>query len=312
MTKHIGYILLLWLIYSFAAQGQEEGLVKIAKLGKEGNPGLAEIREDFVNKNPGYDLFYLPSTQKVLSDELTQVLFVQEGGGTAVISDPKGNIRASKISIGDIILLEKGEIMEADSLLGLLAFIVPDKPENNIPSFIRPDWDTNITDTPGGCATETNAYRRILLTWHEDIGNYIWHSINAHRVRIMDSFSHFHPEDQGFDEFYLVQMVMPGAKLFTSERVEQISDPEAFQKEQIEGLIQEHALEVGDLVYLPRGVMHRGFGGVLAQVITVPGFIPGSEIGVDHYLRQINERLGLRGKQALPFNRQASAFQVIR
>jgi hypothetical protein len=128
----------------------------------------------------------------------------------------------------------------------------------------------------------------------------------------MDSFSHYHPIDQGFDEFYLVQMVLPGAKLFTSEKVNQITVPNEVEKSQVDELIQEHALEVGDLIYLPRGVMHRGFGGVLAQVITVPGFIPGSEIGVDHYLKQINENLGLKGKAALPFNRQASAYQVNR
>ncbi|MFC4872471.1 hypothetical protein [Negadavirga shengliensis] len=312
MIKLIFSILFLMLTGSYASIGQDKGLIKVAKLGKEGNPGLAGIRKDFIKKNPGYDIFYLPSTQNVPSKAVTQVLFVQDGGGSATITAANGDKQTSKIAVGDIVLLEKGEIMEADSLLGLLAFTVPDKPDSNIPAFIRPDWDMNITDTPGGCATETNAYRRILLTWHKDVGNYIWHSINAHRVRIMDSFSHFHPEDQGFDEFYLVQMVMPGAKLFTSENVEQISDPESIKQEELEGLIQEHRLEVGDLVYLPRGVMHRGFGGILAQVITVPGFIPGSEIGVDHFLRQINERLGLRGKEALPFNRQASAFQVIR
>lgn len=69
---------------------------------------------------------------------------------------------------------------------------------------------------------------------------------------------------------------------------------------------------VGDLVYLPRGVMHRGVGGVVTQVITVPGFIPGSEIGVDHHLRAINERLQLEGERKLPYNEEFSSEQVIR
>ncbi|MEX2565496.1 MAG: hypothetical protein WD431_06110 [Cyclobacteriaceae bacterium] len=305
-------VIILISLINITVNAQNDYPVKVAKLHEEGSPGLEAIRKDFKAKNPGHDLFYFPATKQVPSHDHTQVLFVQQGGGTATITDNQGAKKSSKVSIGDILWLQEGETMEADSLLGLLAFILPDKPENVIPSFIRPDWDEKNTDTPGGCATETNAYRRILLTWSENVGNYIYHSINAHRVRIRDSFSHYHPIDKGFDEFYLVQMVLPGAKLFTSDKIDQISDPDAINKEQIDDLIKEHSLNVGDLIYLPRGVMHRGFGGVLAQVIAVPGFIPGSEIGVDHFLKRINEKLGLNGSTSLPFNKQASAYQVIR
>jgi len=310
MRKRIPFLSLFFLLCG-SALAQEVTQVKFAKLHEPDAPGLSDIKEAFMKNNPGYDLAYLNATREVPGKDITRVLFIQQGGGTAHITDNQGANKSSKVSVGDIVLLNAGEKMEADSLLGLLVFTVPEKPSDAIPSFVRPDWDPNITDIPGGCATETNAYRRILLTWHKDVGNYLYHSINAHRVRIMDSFSHYHPKVQGFDEFYLVQMVLPGAKLFTSEKVEQLASPENVTKEQVEGLIQEHSLEVGDLIYLPRGVMHRGFGGVLAQVITVPGFIPGSQYGVDHFLRQINENLGLKAGEALPFNRQASAFQVV-
>ncbi|WP_114751024.1 hypothetical protein [Pleomorphovibrio marinus] len=287
----------------------QQNLVKIAKLSQGDESGLEAIRQDFIDKNPGYDLHYHAETQSLDPKDITQVVFVQEGGGTALV---KGNKeKSSKVAIGDIVLLKKGERMEVDSLLSLLVFDVPEKPSEELPNFIRPDWDPNITDEPGGCATETNAYRRILLTWKKEVGNYVYHAINAHRVRIMDSFSHYHPEEIGFEEFYLVQMVMPGAKLITSEKVDVISNPEAVKKEQVDSLFDEYKLDVGDLVYLPRGVMHRGLGGVLAQVITVPGFIPGSEYGVDHWIKQINNNLGLKGDDALPFNEGASDHQVI-
>ena len=71
-------------------------------------------------------------------------------------------------------------------------------------------------------------------------------------------------------------------------------------------------LKVGDLVYIPRGIMHRGIGGVLAQVITVSGFVPGSEIGVDHYLKTINDQLQLTGENALPYNESASSSAIIK
>ncbi|MCC5936528.1 MAG: hypothetical protein JJU34_04550 [Lunatimonas sp.] len=306
-------VLLVFLIgHSALSSFAQEEQIKIAHLSRDGYTGLEAIQRTFRERNPGYDLHYVDQSDVLVSNTLTQVVFVQEGGGTAVIAGPGGSERSSKVSVGDIVLLQNGEIMRSDSLLSMLVFTIPEKPAEYIPSFVRPDWDPNITDEPGGCATETNAYRRILLTWKKEVGEYVYHAINAHRVRIMDSFSHYHPVDIGFDEFYLVQMVLPGAKLITSEKVHLLSQPDKITMEQTKDLFKEYSLEVGDLVYLPRGVMHRGFGGVLAQVITVPGFIPGSEYGVDHLIRQINERFNLRGADALPFNRQASAFQVIK
>ena len=181
-----------------------------------------------------------------------------------------------------------------------------------MPAAIRPDWDPNITDVPGGCATETGAYRRILLTWLKDNGPYTFHGLNAHRVRITDSFTHYHPVDTGFDEFYLVQMSNDEDRLLTSYHAEAIESPETMTPELAGQLFEVHDVRAGDLIYLPRGVIHRGLGGVLAQVITVPGFRPGTEIGVDHHLLAINERLGLEGDDALPYNVEASTGAVVR
>ena len=196
--------------------------------------------------------------------------------------------------------------------MSVLLFESPHAFPSEIPSVIRPDWDPNITDIPGGCATETNAYRRILLTWKQEVGQYLYHAVNAHRVRIMDSFSHYHPVEGGFDEFYLVQMALPDASIITSNRVAQITEPMSVTADMAAELLESTSLEVGDLVYLPRGVMHRGIGGVLAQVITVPGFIPGSEIGVDHHLKAINQNLNLSDKQALPYHSDAANGPVIK
>ena len=160
----------------------------------------------------------------------------------------------------------------AESALSAVVFTVPEPFPRDLPTFVRPDWDERITDTPGGCAEETGAYRRILLTWLETVGPYVYRALNCHRVRITDSFSHYHPLEGGFDEFYLVQMVQPGAVLYTSDGTERIEDPAAVTRAEAPLLFEKHPLEVGDLVYLPRGTVHRGFGGVLAQIITAPGF----------------------------------------
>jgi len=125
----------------------------------------------------------------------------------------------------------------------------------------------------------------------------------------MDSFSHYHPVEGGFDEFYLVQMAAPTAKILISNHVDQIENNQDLNEKKVDNLIQSYPLKVGDLVYLPRGVMHRGLGNALVQVITVPGFVPGAEIGLDHHLFALHKRFK---NLAVPFNKEASTKAVIK
>lgn len=282
--------------------------VRVVHLSDGDTSGLSEMRSIFRERNPGYDMYYFQDVKRLSGDGEIRLVFIQKGEGLARYNGQD----TSSFSVGDIIHLADDEYITTDQAFDALVFKVPKALPDNIPTFVRPDWDPNITDVPGGCATETNAYRRILLTWLDKVGPYQYHALNAHRVRIMDSFTHYHPLDKGFDEFYLVQMAMPGAKLYTSDKVSTIQDPESVSKGQVDDLLNEISLNVGDLVYLPRGIAHRGYGGVLAQVITVPGFVPGSEIGLDHHLRAINERLSLEKEDALPFNKFASTHAVVK
>lgn len=266
------------------------------------------IQKTFQKNNPGYNLQFQPQINALEARTNQRILFVQKGGGTAQLN----NQERSKISVGDIILLDPNTTLSIDSLVDLVIFTTPESPADIIPHFVRPDWDMNITDIPGGCATETNAYRRILLTWLGHVGKYLYKSLNAHRVRITDSFTHYHPKNHGFDEFYLVQMVQPGAAIITGNRHDLIENPDLIDKAIAKNLLQKTELQVGDLIYLPRGVVHRGIGGVLAQVITVPGFIPGAEIGVDHHLKRINENLKLSANDRLPYNALAADTVMIK
>jgi hypothetical protein len=291
---------------------QEQGPavdMEVVRLGKGGDRAkFHKIKEAFEENNQGYRLAYFESITSLEAAENQRILFVQEGQPKVQLS----NGLKSPVTIGEIIILDPGIGLVADSALSVLEFVVPTAVPEQVPRFIRPDWDPNITDVPGGCATDTNAYRRILLTWKKEVGQYLYHDLNAHRVRITDSFSHYHPVEGGFDEFYLVQMALPDARIITSNEVGTIEYPEGVAAQQVHDLLKTTDLQVGDLVYLPRGVMHRGLGGVLAQVITVPGFIPGSEIGVDHHLKAINERLELSPNKALPYHTEAAEGPVIK
>lgn len=287
-----------------------DSAVKIAHLG-DGGPAWSQLVQAFEKSNPGYKLRYEQELSALEATSGTLVAFVQEGEGKSIVHAAAGETRTD-LAVGDIVVLRRGERAEFSGGVSGLIFDVPDGPEEAVPPVVRPDWDPLITDTPGGCAEETGAYRRILLTWQGKVGPYLFHGLNAHRVRISDSFSHYHPVESGFDEFYLVQMLQPGARLLTSEQVDIIERPESVTPEAAATLIRSHELRVGDLVYLPRGTMHRGVGGILAQVITAPGFRPGAEIGLDHHLRAINERLGLTGGAALPYHAAASDRAVVK
>ena len=288
--------------------------IRVAHLGAEGGDaeGFEALRRDFERRNPGYDVEWRDALDGLEADERHVVAFIQSGASAARVIDRGSWWTGTEPSLttGDVVLLRPGEQFMAESALSAVVFTVPEPFPRDLPTFLRPDWDERITDTPGGCAEETGAYRRILLTWLETVGPYVYRALNCHRVRITDSFSHYHPLEGGFDEFYLVQMVQPGAVLYTSDGTERIEDPAAVTRAEAPLLFEKHPLEVGDLVYLPRGTVHRGFGGVLAQIITAPGFRPGAEIGVDHHLRAINGRLGLTGEDALPY-REASASRAV-
>ena len=279
--------------------------------------GFDALHAAFTRANPGYDVEYHPRLIELAAAEEPRILFVQKVYGEELpdretsTSATVGET-ASELTIGDIVVLRSGERLETAAEIAAVVFTVPESPDASVPTVVRPDWDPGITDVVGGCATEEGAYRRILLTWLRDNGPYTFHALNAHRVRIADSFTHYHPVDGGFDELYLVQMSRPGAKLLTSTQVEAIEQPERVTVDQAAELFEEHELAVGDLIYMPRGTIHRGVGGALVQVITAPGFRPGAEIGVDHHLRAINERLGLAGERAVPSHVGASEQAVVK
>lgn len=283
--------------------------MRIAHLGRpDGDPdGFAALRAEFVARNAGYDLAWLPRAVAIAAADTARIAFVQDGSGTAVVGGAR-----SALTRGDVCALRAGAHLEVDAPLAWLVFTLPDSLPHGIPPFLRPDHDARIHDEPGGCATAGDAYRRVVLTWLDENGPYVLRALNCHRVRMLDSFSHYHPHDGGFDEMYLVQEVAPGARLYTSSMVERIECPEEIAREEVPSLVDAVPVEVGDLVWVGRGHMHRAVGGVLAHVITVPGFVPGQEIGLDHHLRRIDERFGLSGADALPFHAAASHGPVVK
>ena len=191
----------------------------------DGQAAFARVRKRFEAANPGYAMTFVAAANEIAGGDGNRLVFVQapveEEPAAAQIHTAAGTT-PTELHVGDIAVLRAGDRLTSEPAIAALVFDVPDAPGNGVPAAIRPDWDPDITDVPGGCATETGAYRRILLTWLQQNGPYTYHGLNAHRVRITDSFTHYHPVDTGFDEFYLVQMSNDADQLLTSYRAADI------------------------------------------------------------------------------------------
>ena len=286
----------------------KQATIQIAHLGREGGDpeGMLALAAAFAAGNAGYFIESERALKEMGPGAGARALFVTCGAANAEVRSGDGEAASSAVTVGDLLWLRSGEELTLDAPCAGVTFGVPGKLPADLPTFIRPDHDPKITDTPGGCAEEERAYRRILVTWLADNGPYTFDGLNAHRVRMWNSFSHYHPPEGGFDELYVVQEVEEGGCIHTSLARDLIEAPDELDPEEVGALVQTLTPEAGDLMYIPRGVIHRAVGGVLAQVVTVPGFKPGFEIGVDHHLRAINERLGLEGADALPFQEDSS------
>ena len=291
-----------------------QATIQIAHLGREGGDpgGMTALAAAFAVGNPGYSVESVRELGGMESGPGSRALFVTGGAANAELRSTDGEVASSAVTVGDLLWLRGGEELALDAPCAGVTFWVPGELPAGLPTFIRPDHDPKITDTPGGCAEEERAYRRILVTWLADNGPYTFEGLNAHRVRMWNSFSHYHPLEGGFDELYVVQEVEEGGRIHTSLARERIEAPDELDAGEVGALVQTITPAAGDLMYIPRGVIHRAVGGVLAQVVTVPGFKPGFEIGVDHHLRAINERLGLEGAVALPFQEAASHAPLIK
>ena len=263
-----------------ATQAAVPGTTLIAHLGRDegDNAGLATLRSMFRQRNPGYDIEYMAGVSHIPSARTARIVFVQEETAGRSSYPAMVNERHSETGGGDIIVLRSGESLDTKHAMDFLMFTVPSDLPDELPTFIRPDWDERITDTPGGCATETGAYRRILLTWLEKNGPYILHgrstpiacaspipsrTITRSRAASTSSTS-CRWCSRADDSSSAGTRVQNRSSLTGSLSIDGAKSR----------CSRTHALEVGDLVYIPRGIIHRGVGGVLAQVITDPRLPP--------------------------------------
>ena len=251
---------------------------------------MDELNRVFAASNQGYSVSYSSDLGRLSPSSDNRLAFIQSEMGQVVVD---GGATTTSVQRGDLLQIPPASTLQTASPISAIVFRLPGPLSRGIPGLISPDNDPRITDTPGGCAEEEDAYRRICLTWLSERGPYVSHDLNAHRVRITDSFTHFHPPQGGFDEFYLVQSSREGATLLTSNKTALIQHPASVTAHAAETLLSWTPLHAGDLIYLPRGVVHRGLGGAVIHVVAVPGFRPGAEIGVDHHLEDISKRTGV-------------------
>lgn len=296
----MGAVIMAVTLMAAGCASNELGHIRSARLGQGDHAGFKQVRDQFEAGNPGVTLTWHEQVIALEPSGRTRIGFVHghdaQGDPVATLSEPA----SSPVSVGDLVVLRAGTTLRSDRPVSLLVFEVEEPVSDDVPAVIRPDNDPRISDSPGGCATDADAYRRVALTWLPENGPYVYHGLNAHRVLISDSLTHYHPVDTGWDEFYLVQGTRPGAGIWISRETDLIERPDDVKEDDVEALLTFMPVESGDCVLLPRGTVHRGVGGVLVHVLAVPGFVPDNEISVDEYLEAVNLRLGLTGIKALP------------
>ncbi len=162
-----------------------------------------------------------------------------------------------------------------------------------------------LVDTAGGCSFDFDPYRRLPLTWYMDHpgqqGDGV-NFVNSHVVNIPQELSstHFHPHRSQVGGLSQTEMYLVLDPAFhglddKGRKPSIILFPELKNL----GCYEQHALEPGDLVYIPPGVGHRGLD-AFVNVLTVPGFKPHNEVYID---QEILDRTG--GKS--PYNKNGLA-----
>ncbi len=150
-----------------------------------------------------------------------------------------------------------------------------------------------LKDTAGGCAPGFDAFRRLPLTWHADLGAAGPASadgqnrVNCHALHIGAELSrtHYHPPEPiggGRPQFELYFALDPAQwRLGTAGRTAclytfpAIGDWTRYEVTD---------LTPGTIALIPAGTGHRGCD-VFAHIVTVPGFKPGNELYLDRAIR---------------------------
>lgn len=279
----------------------------VARLDQPGAPGLEPLAESLAARNPGTAVSFVPKATQLPVSTGTRVAFVQRGEGGARVGTATDVVEAP-VRVGDVVSLRPGDHATFAPPMDLVVFEIAEPLAAAVPSVIRADFDPKLTDTPGGCATDPGAYRRLLLTWDAARGPYLNHGLNCHRVRIDDSFTHYHPVDGGWDELYLVQEAPEGATLLVCRDTQRLDREQLssagprLDAADLDDLFEAIPLHAGSLVLIPRGLAHRGLGGAVVQVIAVPGFKPGYEVPLDRAIQRVNGRFALTGGRRLPLH----------
>lgn len=284
-----------------------------ARLDRPGAPGFESLAARFAGSNPGSAVRFAAEAREMPAADRDRVVFVQRGATRGMVTTRDGTSMESDLRVGDLLALRPGDTADFETAVDVVAFEIAEPLAATVPAIIRPDFDPALSDRPGGCATDPGAYRRLLLTWDPERGPYVNRGFNCHRVRIDDSFTHYHPVDGGWDELYLVQEAPRGAELLVCRETARLDreqlDPEGaagslppLGSPELDGLFRSIPLHAGSMVLLPRGLAHRGRGGAVVQVIAVPGFRPGYEVPLDGAIQRLNGRFALTGGRRLPLH----------
>jgi len=228
------------------------------------------------------------------ADKRPRLLLVTQGSGPVGVQRRSTRV-ARVVGPGDLVFLREGQVLSTESPIQALELRMSSPLPTGLPTFIgfaestHPDSEASSGKEP---------LRVDVLDWQPG-GAPAYADLNVKLVQLDDAPTHYHPEEGGFDEVVFVRDAEPGAGVLLSTKREAI-ETRTVERAEVSTLLRPIALTAGDVLFVPRGLVHRPRGRSSVVVIALPGFVPGGEVRLDDDLRAINAALELEGDAALP------------
>jgi len=216
--------------------------------------------------------------------------------GTGPVGVQRRSTRVARVvGPGDLVFLRENQRLSTESSIQVLELRMSSPLPSGLPTFVG---FAETTHQDGGASSGWETRRIDVLDWQPgEVPAY--GDLNVKLVQVDDAPTHYHPEEGGFDEIVFVCEAEPGAGVLLSTEREAI-EARNVERGDVPTLFRPLALSAGDVLFVPRGLVHRPRGRSSAVVIALPGFVPGGEVRLDDDLRAINATLNLEGDAALP------------
>ena len=229
-----------------------------------------------------------------------RVCIVTHGSGMVGIKRQSTRLFRS-LGPGDLIFLQPGHELSTAAEIEGLVLSVP----TPFPDALETLHTSSATPSPAEDTKEREGWteeRIDILGGSAGVDHPTHPDVNVKRVHLAGAPTHYHPPAGGYDELVFILDAEAGAQVLWSDHREAIESRRIAIAE-VGKLFRSLPITKGDLLLVPRGVVHKPLGRSRSIVLALPGFLPEATVLLDEDLRAIALELGLRPEK-LPWLRR--------